>query len=294
MRGLGRYVLVYMNKNKLLLATVLSAASSGAFAQVILPEGTRVRVRLEQALSSATAEEGQSVNLSVADDVKIGDTIVIAQGSTCVGTVIQAVPKRRMGRTGKLDFAIERLVAVDGTAVPLRYSPTKKQGGSNAVATGALTAGAAVLFWPAAPVFLLIKGKDVTVNRGVGFEVFTDQRFTLSPKAVTIAPAGGTTVQPAQPVTTAGPVSTAPGAFPGAPAAVSIKSNPDGAEIVLDGAFVGSTPATLQLAPGPHDILVMKGSATWKRTVQVQAGSTITLDASLTSNAPTKAARQTR
>jgi hypothetical protein len=218
-----------MTNHKLLLATILSAASSGAFAQVILPEGTRVRVRLEQALSSATAEEGQAVNLSVADDVKIGDTIVIAQGSACVGSIIQAVPKRRMGRTGKLDFAIERLVAVDGTSVPLRYSPTKKQGGSNAVATGVLTAGAAVLFWPAAPVFLLIKGKDVTMNRGIVFEVFTDQRFTLPAKAATIAPAGATTVLPAQPVTTPGPVSSTPGAFPGAAAAVNIKSDPDGA-----------------------------------------------------------------
>lgn len=280
-----------MTKHNLLLATILSAASSGAFAQVILPEGTQVRVRLEQALSSATAEEGQSVNLSVADDVKIGDTIVIAQGSTCVGTIIQAVPKRRMGRTGKLDFAIERLVAVDGTSVPLRYSPTKKEGGSHAAATGALTAGAAILFWPAAPVFLLIKGKDVTVNRGVVFQVFTDQRFTLSAKAVTIAPAGATTVLPAQPVTTPGPVSSAPGAFPGAPAAVTIKSDPDGAEIELDGSFVGSTPATLQITAGPHDITVRKGEATWKRVVQVQPGSSVTLRATLTSSMPNHAAR---
>ncbi|HUI77671.1 MAG TPA: hypothetical protein VLY24_07130 [Bryobacteraceae bacterium] len=47
-----------MSNRRLLLLTILGAASSGAFAQVILPEGTRVRVRLEQALSSATAEEG--------------------------------------------------------------------------------------------------------------------------------------------------------------------------------------------------------------------------------------------
>lgn len=232
--------------------------------------------------------------MSVADDVKIGDTIVVPQGSTCAGTVTQAVAKRRLGRSGKLDFAIERVVAVDGSSIPLRYSPTKKEGGSHTVATGALTAGAAVLFWPAAPVFLLIRGKDVSVNRGVEFEVFPDQRFTLSPKAVTIAPAGATTVFPAQPVTTPGPVASARGSAPGAAAAVSIRSNPDGADIELDGAFVGSTPATLQIAPGPHDITVKKGSATWKCTVQVQPGSTISLDASLAASTPNKAARQAR
>jgi len=270
-----------MRIHKLLAAAIVCATSSVAFAQVILPEGTRVRVRLEQTISSATAEEGQSVNLSVADDVKIGDTIVVPQGSTCVGTVTLAVPKRRMGRTGKLDFSIERVVGVDGSSIPLRYSPTKREGGSKAGTTGALTAGAAIFFWPAAPVFLLIKGKDVTLNRGIIFDVFTDQRFTLNPKAATIAPAGATTVQPAQAVTTPGPIPTAPAPPQAAPATVTITSEPGGAEIELDGAFIGSTPTTLQMTPGPHAVTVKKNSATWTRTVQIQAASTITLSASL-------------
>jgi len=186
-----------------------------------------------------------------------------------------------MGRTGKLDFAIERIAAVDGTSLPLRYHPTKKDGGSHAVAAGVLTAGAAAVFWPAAPVFLLMKGKDVTINWGMIFEVFTDQRFTLSPKASTIASAGATTVQPAQPVTTPGPAPTAP--LPPAPATatVTVKSEPDGAEVELDGAFIGSTPATLQIASGPHAVTVKKGSAFWNRTVQIQPGSAITLNAPL-------------
>ncbi len=264
-----------MPQKRLFLSLFLCAASI-ASAQVILPEGTRIRVRLEQALSSATSEEGQAVNLSVADDVKIGDTIVISQGSTSTGTVTQAVPKRRMGRTGKIDFSIERVVAVDGSNIPLRYSPTKREGGSNATKAGILTAAGAIIFWPAAPVFLLMKGKDVTVNKGLAFDVFTDQRFTLSPKATTIAPAGATTVQAAQPVVTPPPAPEPPKM-----ASVTIKSDLDGAEIELDGAFVGSTPTTLQLAPGPHAVIVRKGSATWTRTVQIQAGSSITLSAPL-------------
>jgi hypothetical protein len=55
----------------------------------------------------------------------------------------------------------------------------KKEGGSTAVSTGIMTAGAAVLFWPAAPFFLLRKGKDVNINRGIVFEVFTDQDHVL-------------------------------------------------------------------------------------------------------------------
>jgi hypothetical protein len=48
------------------------------------------------------------------------------------------------------------------------------------------------------------------------------------------------------------------------------------------------------MAPGPHEICVTKGAATWKRTVQVQPGSTITLRATLAGGAPNKAARQAR
>jgi hypothetical protein len=126
-----------------------------------------------------------------------------------------------------------------------------------------------------------MKGKDVTINRGIIFDVFTDQRFTLNPRAATIAPAGATTVQPAQPVTTPGPTSTPAAPLPPPPASVTITSEPAGAEIELDGTFIGNTPTTLQMAAGPHSFLIKKGSATWTRTVQIQPGGTITLSAPL-------------
>ena len=274
-----------MGKSNLLFLTLLLGAGSfSAPAQIVLPEGTRVRVRLEQALSSATAEEGQPVNLSVTEDVKVGETTVIAQGATCVGTVVQALPKRRMGRSGKLDFSVERVVSVDGSSVPLRYTPTKKEGGSNALKSGVLTGAAAVVFWPAAPAFLLMKGKDVTVNKGVTVDVFTDQRFVLQAKAPIMPPAGTTTLQPTG---QAGAPAAGPAAATGvpvpkaAPAAstVSIKSDPDGAEIELDGAFIGSTPTTLQIPAGAHAIVVKKGAASWTRTIQIQPGSNVTIQA---------------
>ena len=254
------------------LSLLLLTCASASLAQVTLPEGSKVRVRLEQQLSSATAEEGQPVQLAVTEDVRVADTPVIAQGSTCVGTITQAVPKRRMGRTGKLDFSIERCNAVDGAPVPLRYSAIKKEGGSHGARTGALTAGAAIVFWPAAPVFLLMKGKDVTVNKGIIIDVFTDQRFVLKPPP---APAAAAAAAPTPALAPASPPATAM-------AQVKITSEPDGAEIELNGAFVGSTPASLQLAAGQQNITVRKGALLWRRTVQIQAGSSITVNAVLT------------
>src|SRR5262249_10453594 len=143
-------------------------------AQTILPEGTKVRVRLEQSLSSATAEEGQIVELSVTDAVKIGDTVVIAEGAHATGVITMAHEKRRLGRAGKLDFSIDRVRTIDDQWIPVRYTVTKKSGQSHALSTGIVTAGVAAVFWPAAPVFLLRKGSDVTLNHGITFDVYTD------------------------------------------------------------------------------------------------------------------------
>jgi hypothetical protein len=164
-----------MRKNVALL--LLSAFVCSA--QIVLPEGTKLRVRLDQNISSATAEEGQVVELSVTDAVRAGETIVIPEGAHVTGTITQAQEKRRLGRAGKLDFSIDRVKTVDNQWIPLRYTVTKKSGASHAVSTGILTAGVAVVFWPAAPVFLLRKGSDITVNRGTAFEVFTDANYSL-------------------------------------------------------------------------------------------------------------------
>jgi len=140
-----------------------------------------------------------------------------------------------MGRAGKLDFSIDRVRALDGEWIPLRYTVNKKSGGSHAVSTGVLTAGAAILFWPAAPAFLLIKGKDVTLNKGMVFDTFTDQDHALaSLPALSNGPNGMRTA--------AGlPSSAQPSA------SVTINSDANGADIEVDGAIVGNTTGLLRV-----------------------------------------------
>ena len=142
----------------LLLPTILLAQD--------IPEATKVRVRLEQPLSSATAEEGQPVQLAVSEDVKINDVIVIPHDAVVNGTVVQSVAKRRMGRTGKLDFSIDNIILAGGAKLPVRYSVVKKEGGSHATSTGIITAGVAIVFWPAAPFILLRKGRIRFTTKG--------------------------------------------------------------------------------------------------------------------------------
>lgn len=66
------------------------------------------------------------------------------------------------------------------------------------------------------------------------------------------------------------------------PAKVAIRSTPDGAEIYLDGQMIGSTPSTLELPAGTHELSVrLSGYQDWTRSMRVLSGSEINLDAKL-------------
>jgi hypothetical protein len=54
---------------------------------------------------------------------------------------------------------------------------------------------------------------------------------------------------------------------------ISVASNPAAADIEVDGAFVGSTPSSVTLAPGDHAITVSKkGYAPWQKKIRVTSG----------------------
>jgi hypothetical protein len=251
---------------------IASCVCFGQIPQISIPEGTRVRVRLDQDLSGETAEEGQSVQLSVTEDVKIGDVVVIAQGANTAGRVVLAQAKRRMGRTGKIDFSVERVTAVDKSDIPLRYTSNKKEGGSHAVSTGIITAGVAVLFWPAAPFFLLRKGKEAKIQKGMTFEVFTDQTHVLSATTSPISPSmtGAPVSASAQPISTDADMAT-----------LIMSSDPAGADIEIDGNFAGNTPSTVKIPKGSHKIVLKKQNLVWQRDIELNPGSSITINATL-------------
>ncbi len=63
---------------------------------------------------------------------------------------------------------------------------------------------------------------------------------------------------------------------------VVLSSEPDGAEIFIDGKFHGNTPATLKLPAGSHAILLkLPGHTDWLRTLEVLKSSKVSLKAAL-------------
>ena len=90
-------------------------------------------------------------------------------------------------------------------------------------------------------------------------------------------------VQPAPP--TADNSQSAPPVESGSPlqpVSVIVKSTPSGADINVDGKYMGSTPSTIQLSPGEHAVLIEKESLKpWQRTMTVSTGGSLTIDATL-------------
>jgi len=241
-----------------------------ASAQVQIPEGTPLRVRLEQDLSSATAQKGQQVQLSVAEEVKVDSIVVISKGAPATGQIIEAVPRKLTG-SGKLDFSVVAVVAADGQSIPLRYSQDKKAAGSNNT-NGLIGSGATIMFGPTVVMLRMLGAKDIILQRGTIVEVFTDRSHVFQSPAPTAAnPANGGSKQEAgasQPVRLV---------------ILSINSTPAGGKITVDGTHIGETYVSFQVDPGDHTIQIEKdGFAVWKRKITATAGTPIDLDVRLT------------
>jgi len=156
-----------------------------------LEDGTPLRIRLSQSISSATAQVNDRINFDVLEEVKVGNLLVIPKGSIAWGTVTEAQAKRRMGRGGKLDVNIDSVRLADGEKAPLRGVKDVKGGGHTGAMTGGMVATGLVM-WTAAPLFLLMHGKDVTIPEGTELTVYINGDFAVDPVKFggTAAPGG--------------------------------------------------------------------------------------------------------
>lgn len=277
---------------------VLSAQpATNQNAPFVLFDGTPLKLRIGRTMSSKDAKTGETVDFEVLEDVKVNDVLVIPRGGTAFATVTEAQSARRMGRGGKLNINIDHVRLITGEKVALRAIKDAKGGGHVGAMTGAIVA-TAIVFFPAAPLFLFIKGKEITIPKGTEITAYVNGDINLNPKqfltsAVQTAPVVSPSVLPveaksevAQPTTQK--VSTAPTAqFADAigtetTSAVVFQSNPEGADIEVDGKFAGNTPSMLQLKVGDHKIAIKSpGYSSWERTIAVGAGGNVNINAIL-------------
>ena len=232
----------------------------------VLEDQTPVRLRLNRTISSADAHLGDTVDFSTVDDITVNGTLVIPKGGLAFATVTEAQAKRRMGRGGKLDINIDYVKLVSGEKAALRAVKDVKGGGH----TGGMVGGMVVtgiVFFPAAPFFLFMHGKDISIPKGTEITAYVNGDMKLDI----------TKFQPAAPADV-----QAQAAEPSVPAKVQLESDPPGADIEVDSSFVGNTPSDVQVAEGEHTITVKKaGFKDWERKLKVTSGSSVHLNAEL-------------
>ena len=271
-----------------------STNASIANGEPVLEDGTPVKLRIAQTVSSADAHVNDRVEFEVLEEVRVSDVLIIPKGGLAWGTVTEAEPKRRMARGGKLEIVMDSVRLADGEKAALRATKGAKGGGH----TGAMTAGivaTGLIFWPAAPFFLFMHGKDITIPKGTEVPTFVDGNLPLElakfQHGSSAVVASSAAVPPA-----AVPLEAATARPAAAPASASISSTPTGAEITIDDGFVGNAPSTVTLAAGKHHIAARKpGYETWERDVNVSGGSiniSAELVASSTSPKPSEPAKK--
>jgi hypothetical protein len=242
----------------LLLYSQLGLPLCGQQERLLLEDGTPIRLKLNQNLSSASARVDDRVDFEVLEEVRVGEDIVVPKGGIAWATVTKAQKKRRLGRGGHLDVNIDAVRLVTGERAALRAVRGGEGGGHVGAMTGAIVV-TSLVFFPAAPFFLFMKGKDITIPKGTEVTAYINGDFVLNQARL----------RSAQPQTAEEEAAK----LHSVSANVEVVSIPEGAEIEIDGAFVGNTPSMIELEPGNHLIVLRKkGYILWERTIRTSSG----------------------
>ena len=166
---------------------------------VTLPAGVTLPLVLETAISSATSRSGDRIVARLAEEVRVGEKVVLPAGSEVRGQVTAAVPSGRVKTRARLAFAFDTLVLeheqhsigtgpIDITARSTHKRDAAKIGigagagaiigaiakGGKGAAIGGLIGGAA-----GTGVVLVDTGKEVALGSGTRVTVRTTRETWL-------------------------------------------------------------------------------------------------------------------
>jgi hypothetical protein len=131
-----------------------------------IAEGTEVRVRLEEQLSSATNAAGDTFSISTDEEIELADGVVIPAGFRGKGEVVEAHKKEMLGKAGELAIRLD-YVRIGSIRVHLRAN---KAGQGRSGLTTAL-----VLSFIVTPLFLMHHGADLVFPRGQAITAYVDE-----------------------------------------------------------------------------------------------------------------------
>lgn len=160
----------------------------------ILPPNTEVVLKLNTELSSKKAREGDVFVAAVAQDVMVGNMVVIRRGTPANGVVTWRTGKGSFGKSAKMRYEFHSL-DLEGQRVPIS-GQFREDGNGNTGATVGAVVGAGLIGG------LLVTGRSAVVEQGREHRVYTTMAIPLLVPAITapaaapvpeVAPATATT-----------------------------------------------------------------------------------------------------
>ncbi len=146
---------------------------SSTAAKVLLARGTAVPLVIGSDVNSKTAEVGDKISLNLAEDLKVGDVVVVKKGAPAVATVTEVDKKGRGGVPGEVAFQVDSFQA-GNTVVKLSGSAAKEGQDKVGKAIG-------LMFVPGIPAGLFVHGKDAEIKQGALFTASVDADTLLPP-----------------------------------------------------------------------------------------------------------------
>lgn len=143
-----------------------------------LPANTELMVSMNDDLTTkgGRINEGHKFALTVVNDVRLGDMVVIPRGTPAFGEVTWMTGKGAFGKSGKMEIEL-RYIDLNGRRIPIS-GKYRQEGEGNTVGTVAGVIAAGVFA-------AVITGKSARIPQGRELKAFTTEALPVA------MPAGG-------------------------------------------------------------------------------------------------------
>jgi len=146
-------------------------------ATVKLPRHLPVIVETLYPISSADVKLNNSIAFSVVSPIIIDGVLAIPRGTIARAKIVRVQKAKNWGRGGALTFEMERIVAIDGTRIPVKLTAAAEGSNKTSVMAVGAAATSALIFpytAPAAVVWGFRKGDDAVVRGNKQFAAIID------------------------------------------------------------------------------------------------------------------------
>ena len=147
--------------------------------KLVMGSGTPVQLQLAETISSAHVHKGDRLKFVVVKDVEVGGFTVIRAGAPAEGSVVAVKGKRPFGMGGDVTLKLDSVELTSVERIALEAHKEFK-GRSHTIRMAVGIAVTAAFYLPAAPVFLLTRGRDSTVLKGTEMTAYTKSTISVS------------------------------------------------------------------------------------------------------------------